>query len=447
MRLTRALCLFTCLQTVCSTSVLRSDDNWPQWRGPEGTGVASTTASPPVEWSDSENIKWKTPIPGRGHGTPVVWGNMVFLTTAVEIGKPLAATFSGRPGAHDNLPVTSEFAFMIFAFDRNTGKKLWKKTLQEAIPVEGAHKSASLASASPVTDGQYVYAFFGSFGLYCLDFEGNLVWEKQLGQMHTKHGHGEGASPVLHEGMLAINWDHEEQSFVTVLDASSGKEIWRKDRTEVTSWSTPAIVEFEGRAQLIVAGTERVRSYDLRTGKVLWECGGMSANIVATPVYKNGIVVVGSSYEKRIMMAIELKGAKGDITGSKKRGLVAFAWYSLRAIHVAFWQRLVFSGSLPKHTHPDRLSNGRGAARSHAFRSVVEYLCFAGFRRWACLHHGSAGHDDGAERRRNSKTTSLERTRRACERLIGHCRHRNIRSIRETSILHCRISNARRLER
>jgi len=190
--------------------------------------------------------------------------------------------------------------------------------LAETVPLEGGHNTASLASASPVTDGKYVYVFFGSHGLYCLTRDGKLVWEKQFGIMHSKHGHGEGASPALSGQTLVVNWDHEGDSFLTALNAATGKERWRTDRNEVTSWSTPLITEVNGTQQVIVCGTERVRGYRLSDGKVLWECGGMSANIVATPVAADGILFVGSSYEKRVLMAIRLAGATGDISGTKQ---------------------------------------------------------------------------------------------------------------------------------
>lgn len=290
--------------------------DWPQWRGPLGTGSA-VDADPPLHWNATENVRWKTPLPGRGHSTPIISADRVFVTAAIPDGPRLEPRMSGRPGAHDNLPITQAQRFVVIAIDRGSGDILWQTTVHRAIPREGGHRSASLASASPVTDGQRVFAHFGSYGLYCLDFDGQLVWDKQLGQMHTKHGHGEGASPALFGGFLVVNWDHEEQSFLAALDPSSGEELWRRRRDEVTSWSTPLIVEVEGARQVVVCGTDRVRGYDLESGATIWECGGMSANIVATPVAADGVVYVGSSYEKRALMAIRLAGAEGDITASQ----------------------------------------------------------------------------------------------------------------------------------
>ena len=287
--------------------------NWPQWRGPSGTGVA-IDGDPPTEWSDTKNIRWKTLLPGRGHSSPIVFGDRIFVTSAVPVGPTLTPRPSDRPGAHDNLSVDREYRFVVIAINRSDGSIVWEKTVHQAVPIEGGHYTASLASASPVTDGVHVFAHFGTHGLYCLNFDGNLIWDKQLGEMHTKHGHGEGSSPALSDDTLVINWDHEEQSFLVAFDKATGKTRWRRDRQEVTSWCSPLILKHEGQTQAIVCGTDRVRGYDLSSGDVVWECGGLSANIVATPVTANGILYVGSSYEKRALMAIRISGASGDIT-------------------------------------------------------------------------------------------------------------------------------------
>lgn len=294
-----------------------SSSNWPQWRGPLGTGV-SPNGDPPIEWSEDSNVQWKIELPGRGHSTPIVQGNRIFILTAVPFGPQLEPRKSGRPGAHDNLAVSQRHRFVALAVDRESGRILWQKTLHEALPKEGAHYTASMASASPVADDEHVFAFFGSHGLYCLDHDGDVVWQKNLGQMHTKHGHGEGASPALHGDTLVVNWDHEGDSFIVAFDKSTGNERWRKNRAEVTSWATPVIVNHHGKPQVVVCGTSRVRSYDLMSGDVIWECGGLSANIVATPVYSDGIIIAGSSYEKRAMLAIRLAGAHGDITNTEQ---------------------------------------------------------------------------------------------------------------------------------
>src|SRR5262245_32641917 len=291
-------------------------ESWAQWRGPLGTGVA-LNAQPPVVWSETKNIRWKTAVPGKGHSSPVVWGDRIFLTTAIPFGDEIKPRFV-RPGAHDNLAVTRNHEFAVLAVSRTTGKILWQQTVRKAAPHEAGHVTASLASASPVTDGEHVFAFFGSYGMYCLDVNGKLIWKKDLGEMHSKHGHGEGSSPALYGETLIVNWDNEEQSFVVALDKRTGKQRWRIAREEDTSWATPIVLENGGKTQVVVSGTNRIRSYDLTTGAVIWECGGLSSNVVASPVAANGVVYAGSSYDTRAMFAIRLDGARGDITGTKQ---------------------------------------------------------------------------------------------------------------------------------
>lgn len=292
-------------------------DFWPQWRGPLATGVAPH-GNPPVYWNEAEgrNIRWKTEIPGLGHSTPVIWGDHIFLTSAVPVGVQLPPKPSRAPGNHDNLPVTQRHRFIVVALSRATGKILWQKTMHEALPDEQGHYTGSLASHSPVTDGELVFAHFGSFGLYALDFTGNLVWKKDFGSMRSLHGHGEASSPALYKNTLIMNWDHQGQSFIVALDKRNGDQRWKLNRDEVTSWATPIIIEHAGKPQVIVSGTSRIRAYDLENGRVLWECGGLSSNIVASPVYGDGMVFAGSSYEKRALLAIRLDGAAGDLTNT-----------------------------------------------------------------------------------------------------------------------------------
>lgn len=293
-----------------------ADKQWAQWRGPLGTGE-SPSAKPPTQWSENQNLRWKTELPGLGHSTPVVWDQTVFVTTAIPFGPKFGPIADNAPGSHDNHKVSQKFKFVAIAINRADGKIKWQTLLHEAIPHEGAHVSGSLASASPVTDGEHLFAYFGTYGVYCLDFDGNVVWKKSLGKMNTKHAHGEGASPALFEEKLIINWDHEAKSFIVALNKNSGDEIWRVNRQEVTSWSSPIVYLHDGRAQVIVAGTSAVRAYDLESGKVIWECSGLSNNIVATPIAHDGVVYVGSSYEIKSMFAINLNGAQGDITGTE----------------------------------------------------------------------------------------------------------------------------------
>ena len=292
-----------------------AEHNWPQWRGPLGTGVAPN-AHPPLEWSETKNVRWKIALPGTGHSTPIVWGDRIFVTSAVPYGEALEPKYGNAPGAHDNLPVTHRQKFVVIAVSRRDGEIVWQQTVHEELPHEAGHYTGSLASGSPVTDGERLFAFFGSHGLFCLDFDGKLLWNEQFGEMQSKHGHGEGGSPALHGDTLIINWDHEGQSFVVAFDKRTGQQRWKVAREEVTSWSTPIVVEHAGKPQVILCGTNRVRAYELDSGEVVWECGGLSANVVATPVAGGGMVFAGSSYETRALLAIRLEGARGDITDS-----------------------------------------------------------------------------------------------------------------------------------
>lgn len=292
-----------------------SEQQWNNWRGPLATGVAPH-ANPPTRWSETDNVRWRTELPGAGHSSPVVWNDHVFVLSAIPIGDELAPVHTKAVGAHDNIPVNRKQRFVAIAIDRKSGKILWQKTLREALPHDGGgHYTASLASQSPITDGKHLYVSLGSQGLYCLDFAGEIVWKKDLGKMFPIHGHGEGSSPALASGVLLVNWDHERDSFLIALDTKTGKEKWRSARDEVTTWGTPIVVNDGGKEQVIVSGTKRIRSYDLANGEALWECGGLSTNVVASPVYGDGILFAGSSYDTKAMLAIRLKGTRGDVTG------------------------------------------------------------------------------------------------------------------------------------
>lgn len=295
---------------------LNALEQWPQWRGPLGTGF-TPRGNPPVEWSETQNLRWKTAIPGRGHSTPVVWGKHVFLTMAEVFGDILTVP-EQPPGAHDNVDPLRLMRFQVLAVHRKTGTISWKTTVREAQPHQSTHASGTWASNSPVTDGQRVFAFFGSNGLYCLDIGGMILWQKDLGDMLVKHGHGEGASPVLYGNTLVVNWDHEGNSFVVALDKITGRELWRKGRDEPTSWATPIVVAHGNKPQLIISATNAIRGYDLATGKVIWQCRGMPNNVVASPVSGEGIVYAGASYARRAMFAIRLDGARGELNGTEQ---------------------------------------------------------------------------------------------------------------------------------
>jgi outer membrane protein assembly factor BamB len=218
-------------------------------------------------------------------------------------------------GAHDNLAPERRQRFLVLALDARTGRTLWERAVSDEVPHEATHTTGSWASASPVTDGEVLIASFGSRGIFALDLDGSPLWQVDLGDMQIRHAHGEGSSPALHGDTVVVSWDHQGDSFVVALNRRTGEQRWRRSRDEITSWSSPRIVEHEGKAQVILAATKRVRSYDLETGETLWEVGGLSRNVVATPVATEGLAFVANSYDWRAMLAIRLS-ARGDLTGT-----------------------------------------------------------------------------------------------------------------------------------
>ncbi len=325
---TFTICLFFVSTLVWGAETpSESQSYWPQWRGPEMTGVAPY-GEPPMEWSEDKNIRWKIEIPGKGHASPIVWDDKVFVLTAIETDKvieqqrmeteeqpPEQREGRRRRGRGGSRP-TKVHKFDIFAINRQDGKILWQRTACEEVPHEGTRAEGSWGSNSPITDGERVYAYFGSRGLYCYDMQGNLLWEKDLGDMTTARGFGEGSSPALYGDTIVVNWDHEGQSFIVAFDKKTGKELWKVDRDEATSWATPIVVEHDGKPQVITSATNRIRSYDLATGELIWECGGMTRNTIPTPVAANGMVYFTSGFRGNALLAIQLEKAKGDITDS-----------------------------------------------------------------------------------------------------------------------------------
>lgn len=289
--------------------------NWPKWRGPTGTG-ANPAADPPTKWSTTENIRWKADLPGNGSSTPIIWQNKIFLLTAISVEKDGAKVEPAAGGGIRPPVPTNPYQFVVLCIDQTSGKTLWQKVAREEVPHEGHHKDHGFASSSPVTDGKHLFVNFGSRGLYCYDLDGNLKWEKDLGRMQTRNGFGEGASPALHGDSLVVTWDHEGEDFIAAFDKTSGDEIWRQKRDEPTSWSTPLIIEHEGTTQVVTAATSRVRSYDLATGKPLWEAEGLTTNAIPSPVTSGGIVYLMSGYRGNKLLAIRL-GSSGDLTGTE----------------------------------------------------------------------------------------------------------------------------------
>lgn len=346
-----------CVAFLSLQSGVAAGTDWPQWRGPQANGIAPA-GKPPVTWSETENVKWKVKLTGTGAGTPIIVGNQIFLQSALATGKKIETTNAepkkearvfapqvfgqaqnpgeapagdgqrrrrpgggggGGFGGRGEKPAEVH-QFLLTSLDRATGRTQWQKVVREEVPHEGHHRDHGFASHSPISDGQHVYSWLGSRGLHCYTLKGEKKWEKDFGKIRSANTFGEGNSPALHGNTLVVNWDHEGEDFIAALDKTTGKELWRQPRDEKTTWTTPYIVEHEGKAQVIVCASQRIRSYDLATGKQVWECGGLFANVIPTPVSGFGMVYAMSGFRGNALLAIKL-GRSGDLTDTD-----AVAW-------------------------------------------------------------------------------------------------------------------------
>jgi len=299
--------------------------NWPQWRGPDGQGV-SNEKNLPFEWNETKNVLWRTAIPGRGFSSPIVWNDKVFLTTSIEgehapaEHKPPKHMVGNTEFTHpDWTGVDKLHSFKTLCLERDTGKILWERTSYEGTVYDYRHKRGNYAAPTAVTDGKYVYVYFGSEGLFCYDFSGKLIWKKSLGGIGTM-GMGVGTSPVLYENLLILQCDQEfdpKDSFITALDKKTGKEIWHVARPVQTSWATPVIVKTEQRSELVTSGNEFLISYDPATGKELWRATGLKSHAIATPVVGHGLVILSSGFPSKAIVAVRL-GGSGVIDGTDR---------------------------------------------------------------------------------------------------------------------------------
>ena len=336
--------LFGLICIIESAAAQDSDSNtesaWPGFRGPKFNGV-STTSTPPTKWSATENVAWKKKIPGKGSSSPVVIGNRVFITSALpsdpdSVPKPMSAEDlvkkfdkngdgqlsrgeqrQARRFRQSQLKsMLVKHKYLVLCYDRSSGDPIWQKVATEATPHEAHHPDHGFASASPVTDGEQLYVNFGSQGLYCFDFEGNLTWKRtDLGKMTTRGTFGEGSSVAVDGDIVILPWDHEGQSRIEAIDRNSGQTIWKTLREEPTAWVTPVVAEVDGRKQVIISGQNFSRGYDLNSGEELWKASGLSQRPVASPIVFGTTGLFASARGGAVLQAI-LLNQKGDISNN-----------------------------------------------------------------------------------------------------------------------------------
>ena len=322
--MTRFLSAFLAL-VLGSAAVVAADfetekrSNWHQWRGPNADGSAPK-ADPPTKWDAKTNIKWKAAIPGKGSSTPVVWCDRVFVLTAVKTDRIAKADEMPKPDPRfetKTSPPRNFHKFIVLCLDRDSGKPLWEKIAAEKVPHEGTHETHSYAAGSPTTDGKFLYASFGSFGTFCYDFDGKLIWSRDLGPLHTRLGWGEAVTPVIAGDALLVNYDQEADSALYCLEAATGKTRWVAKRDEKTTWNTPLVVTHGGKSQVVTSGTTRIRSYDLATGTLIWQCAGMTVNPIPSPLRFGDAVICISGYRGAAAVSIPL-ASKGDLGADGK---------------------------------------------------------------------------------------------------------------------------------
>lgn len=298
----------------------RADDNWSQWRGPLNSGV-SESARPPVSWSETKNNRWKVPIDGSGTSTPIVWNNRVFVLTAIRTSQkdPSIPDPKDQPKTNffDIKRPNAVYEFVVLCLDRNTGQEVWRRVATKKVPHEGAHHDNDFASASPTTDGKRLFCWFGSAGLFCYDLDGEKLWERDLGEANVGSSLGEGASPVVYDDKLVIVRDYSQEGAIEVLEAATGETVWRKPRHEDNAWATPLVLQHSGRTQVITSASNFVRSYDLHTGEVIWQCSGLTGNCTPCPQVDGDYVICMSGYKGYAALSIPLTET-GDLTDSKK---------------------------------------------------------------------------------------------------------------------------------
>jgi outer membrane protein assembly factor BamB len=305
-----SLAALTSLLLLASAAPLGAQTaEWPTWRGPTENGIAGADAKPPLEWSETKNVRWKVELPGLGNSSPVVRAEHIYLTSAIDLSAEDPAR--AQPGPPD---ASGPHRFVVLALERQSGKIAWQTSVGEAKPHEKGHVTGSHASASITIAGERLVAFFGSRGLHVLDLAGKVLWSLALGDMTTLAAFGEGSTPVVHGDTIVVQWDEEGPSFVAAFELATGKECWRQARKTDSSWGSPLVASVGGKPQVILTGSDATRAYDLATGAPVWSCDGMSKNPVNSPLVHDGLLFVMSNYQGDVIQAIDLEAAKGEIT-------------------------------------------------------------------------------------------------------------------------------------
>ncbi|HSH20675.1 MAG TPA: PQQ-binding-like beta-propeller repeat protein [Draconibacterium sp.] len=318
------------------------NSNWPQFRGPESNQIALEKELP-GEWSMQNNLLWKHDLKGRGWSCPIVWGNQVFFTNAV-LEEPSILPPAERGRRQDN-PDSAVYNFEVICLDIDTGKEIWKKVAYKGLPRYKTHRDNNYAPETMVTDGKYVYAYYGMTGLYCYEMDGNLVWEKDLGNYPMQSNWGTSSSPILYKGVLYMQIDNEEKSFLAAIDSKTGDEIWRIDRDEKSNWGTPIIWKNSLRTELVVQGA-KTRSYNPKNGEMLWELDMRGGRNITSPTAEGDMIFVGN--EKRsngggTLFGIKA-GASGDITLQEGEVSNEYVLWSVPESGIAMASPLVYDG-------------------------------------------------------------------------------------------------------
>jgi PQQ-like domain len=311
--------LFSLLIAVTATATI-SAQQWPSFRGNNASGVADGRPTA-VKWNAAtgENILWKTPVPGVAVSSPIVWGDRIFVSTAVS-SDPNAGIKTGLYGDVEPVADQSKHTWRLIALDKRTGKVLWDRVAHEGVPKTKRHPKSSQASPTPVTDGQRVIVSFGSEGLFAYDFDGKQLWRQDLGVLNAgwfydpDYEWGIGSSPIIWKNLVIVQCDIQKNSYVAAFEVATGKQAWRTPREEIPSWSTPTVIESNGRAELVTQATTFTRGYDPATGKELWRLSGNSEITIPTPIAGPGFVIVTNGY-RGVQPIFAIKpGASGDIS-------------------------------------------------------------------------------------------------------------------------------------